>query len=83
MWHGSTCGALLAPIVAAGLLDRPHAVPALVESFQKEAGALSCPVLVRSKTSCATCINLGRKLVSQMVAEASSEKETAAHNAAL
>ena len=76
MWHGSTCGALLAPIVAAGLLDRPEAVPALVERFHQETGALSCPSLVHSPTSCATCIDLGRNLVAQMVVEASSANFT-------
>lgn len=67
MWHGSTCGSLLAAIVAAGYLDQPMAVPTMVEYFSEKAGALSCPAIVNSPTSCAKCIALGRELVANLV----------------
>lgn len=75
MWHGSTCGSLLAAIVAAGYLEQPMAVPTMIERFAEEAGAISCPSIVHSNTSCAKCIALGRELVASMVLTAKGEGE--------
>ena len=75
MWHGSTCGCLMAAIAAAGFLEFPELQPVLVEKFAEEAGALSCPAIVHSPTSCAKCIALGRELVAELVKEAASRGE--------
>ncbi len=67
MWHGSTCGSLLAPIVAAGLLDMPDAIPGLVDAFKDHVGGLSCPEVLATSTSCAQCIQFGRELIGMLI----------------
>jgi hypothetical protein len=67
MWHGSTCGSLLAPIVAAGLLDMPDAIPGLVDAFKSHVGGLSCPGVLATDTSCAQCIQFGRELIDLLI----------------
>ena len=67
MWHGSTCGCLLAAIVAAGCLDRPEAVPELIRRFESATGAISCPGVLATPTSCGRCIQLGRELVDLLI----------------
>lgn len=70
MWHGGTCGSLMAAILAAGYLDCPEAQPDLIARFAAETGAVSCPTIVHSPTSCATCIAVGRELVAEVIAVA-------------